>query len=83
VIFVGIVGLLILSLAGLLAFGELRWGRGSEAAFARLKSGQEASKAGRFSTEMLAGLPAPVARYFRKVLRDGQPMVSRIRVTGG
>lgn len=28
----------------------------------------------------LEGLPAPVQRYFRRVLRDGQPMVTGVRV---
>jgi len=34
-----------------------------------------------FSYEQLAGLPEPVQRYFKHVLKDGQPFISYIRLT--
>lgn len=42
---------------------------------ARLPIGQKA-----YSTKELIGLPAPVQRYFRAVLTDGQPMVLAVSV---
>jgi hypothetical protein len=46
--------------------------------------GASAAPAGRFTPTELDGLPAPVARYFRLVLRDGQPLVrhARLRQSG-
>jgi hypothetical protein len=34
----------------------------------------------RFTPDQLAGLPAPVARYLRKVLPDGQPMLLNVQL---
>ena len=34
-----------------------------------------------YSEAELVGLPAPVARYFRKALKPGQPIIKRARVT--
>ena len=34
-----------------------------------------------FKYEQLAGLPEPVGRYFRHVLKDGQPFISYVRLT--
>jgi hypothetical protein len=35
----------------------------------------------KFSDEQLSGLPIPVQRYFRRVLRPGQPYISYARIT--
>ena len=35
----------------------------------------------RYRVTELAGLPAPVARYFHTVLSDGQPIIKRARIT--
>ncbi len=34
----------------------------------------------RYDVRELAGLPAPVQRYFRAVLMDGQPLISAVRI---
>jgi hypothetical protein len=34
-----------------------------------------------FKYEQLSGLPGPVERYFRHVLKDGQPFISFVRLT--
>ena len=57
------------------------WGR-------RLESGRGAEAANplqptpptRYDARELEGLPAPVQRYFRAVLRDGQPIVSAVTI---
>ena len=35
----------------------------------------------RFSYEQLAALPEPVQRYFKHVLKNGQPYISYVRIT--
>ncbi|MEO6851161.1 MAG: DUF6544 family protein, partial [Mucilaginibacter sp.] len=34
----------------------------------------------KFSYQQLVGLPSPVQRYFKHVLKDGQPYISYIRL---
>jgi hypothetical protein len=58
--------------------GERRFTRGSVALERRLASPARTAVCDlRAET---AGLPAPVARYFRRVLRDGAPLPVRVRV---
>lgn len=45
----------------------------------RLRQGGVVSTPATFSEAQLEGLPAPAMRYFRAVLRDGQPIVRRAR----
>lgn len=72
-------GLVVLGLGSLLAFADLRWRARSAGLIARLGQGNEAAGPSSFSATELAGLPVPVARYFRAVLREGQPVVRRAR----
>src|SRR3990172_6125886 len=67
-----------------LAFAEFRWRARTNAAVSALMDGVDASLPARFSTAELDGLPAPVARYFRAVLKDGQPLAHHVwlRQTG-
>lgn len=52
--------------------GSTSWNRATKSAIATLPP---ASGAAFYSITDLADLPEPVARYFRRVLRDGQPIV--------
>lgn len=63
-----------------LAFGGWRWQRETAAVRERLRSAVEAPSVARFDASELDGLPDPVARWFRLVLRDGQPIVTGVRV---
>ena len=56
--------------------GNRRWHQDSAAARAQLEASGPTTSA-RFDSTELAGLPAPVARYFRHVLLPGQRMVTR------
>jgi len=58
-----------------LGFGSFRWQSATEAMYARLEAAQRHIGEEIYSTDELIGLPAPVQRYFRAVLKDGQPMV--------
>ena len=61
-----------------LAFAEFRWRAGTNAAVSALMDGVGGSPLARFSTTELERLPAPVARYFRAVLKDGKPVVHHV-----
>jgi hypothetical protein len=60
------------------AFGSWRWNRSTRALVARLQAARLAPTAARYNASEIAGLPAPVQRFFRAVLVDGQPIVTAV-----
>jgi hypothetical protein len=78
----------LLVLAALLAvglllagYGATRWAVGTRALFERLESARVPPAPVRYdAARELEGLPAPVQRYFRSVLTDGQPIVAALAV---
>ena len=77
--------LLAVAAAGLAAFGFKRWTdsigvltRGLEAA--RNDGTVKPPYPTHYDSHELEGLPAPVQRYFRAVLKDGQPIVSALTI---
>jgi hypothetical protein len=62
--------------SGILALrsASRRWQQATDRSIAALERGAR-TPAGRVSFDGLAALPAPVQRYFRLALRDGQPLV--------
>ena len=77
-------GLLVATLAvlivGLTAYGSWRWNQGSAALLARLEAARQPHAVARYDTRELEGLPAPVQRYFRAALTDGQAIVSAVSI---
>jgi hypothetical protein len=67
----GVVG----SAAAALAVGSLLWNRATARAVERLVPDRDASRPEAFSREQLAGLPAPVVRYFELALTPGRPFI--------
>ena len=65
--------------AAVLSVARRRWDATTAALRGRLLA-DAAPQAGVFAAAMLDGLPAPVARYLRAVLRDGQPMPRHVRI---
>jgi hypothetical protein len=63
------------------AFGAWRWQNSADALVTQLNAGRTAPLASRHDAAELAGLPAPVQRYFRAVLVDGQPVVTALTLT--
>ncbi|MDH4173251.1 MAG: hypothetical protein OEZ09_04120 [Betaproteobacteria bacterium] len=61
-------------------YGAWRWEAGTRDLRARLDGARQSVRPARFDARALEGLPAPVQRYFRAVLRDGQPMVATARM---
>jgi hypothetical protein len=77
------VGLLVLGVlaAGLLIIGNSRWNRLTAELMSRLDAAREAPRPVRYDeARELDGLPPPVQRFFRTVLRDGAPMIAAVTV---
>lgn len=72
------------AVAGASALGSLGWSRGTARLLGPLADLSAARQPATFSTTDLAGLPAPVVRYFEFALEPGQPMVrgATVRQTG-
>jgi hypothetical protein len=75
---------LALAAAGLSVYGAHRWANATQALRTRLEAGRVDNKPGQSSTHYdareLEGLPAPVQRYFRTVLKDGQPIITAVTI---
>ena len=65
------------------AYGSWRWNSGTTAIRARLEAARAAPLPSHYSQSELEGLPAPAQRYFRAVLKDGQPLVAAVGVQHG
>ena len=61
---------------GLVAFGGWRWASATQSQMAKLEAARLPMPATRYDARELEGLPAPVQRYFRAVLKDGQPIIA-------
>jgi hypothetical protein len=75
----GLLGLIVVY-CGLLAFGAMLWSRSMVTLVTRLQAGREPRLRKHYDAGDLAGLPAPVQRYFRAVLTDGQRIVTGVRL---
>ena len=71
----GVLALMTLFYGGLVALGAWRWSLATDALKARLDSAPPSGSVPRYDAAEIAGLPAPVRRYFERVLRDGQPII--------
>lgn len=65
----------ILAVAGLRFVGTQRWQSNSRSLRERLTAGQSSHSPTTYKEADLAGLPAPVQRYFRAVLQPGQATI--------
>jgi hypothetical protein len=79
-----VLGIVVLVLAAgvaaALLYGASRWEAGTRELRLRLEANRRTLQPRIVDFRELDGLPAPVQRYLRKVLRDGQPMVAAVRV---
>lgn len=63
------------------ALAAARWAARTRALIGRLEAARTAITPARYdAARELEGLPAPVQRFFRAVLRDGQPMIAAVDV---
>lgn len=72
---------LVLLWGGVVALGIRRWSGITAALTARLQAGAVPRAGCRHRDADLSGLPAPVQRYFRAALTDGQRIVSGVTLT--
>jgi hypothetical protein len=71
---------LVVLVFALAAWGQWRWAAATQALVDRLTAARVPPLITRYDARELAGLPAPVQRYFRAVLKDGQPIVTSAAV---
>ncbi|MCK7496614.1 MAG: hypothetical protein MZW92_41155 [Comamonadaceae bacterium] len=72
----GIAALVVVFVA-LAAFGALRWSSSTRALNERLDAARTPVTPARYdAARELDGLPPPVQRFFRAVLKDGQPIIA-------
>jgi len=77
--------LLAVAAVSLSAYGSKRWADTTQTLISRLEAARIAEKVrspspARFDSRDLEGLPAPVQRYFRAVLKEGQPIIAAVTV---
>jgi hypothetical protein len=75
-----VVALVAVLLVGALLYGAYRWNSETKERRARLDAARVPVRPQSVDFRELEGLPAPVQRYFRAVLEEGQPMVAGVRV---
>jgi hypothetical protein len=76
------IGILILASIGIaVIYGKYRWQIDTANLRAKFARGRQIIEPKFYSQTELEGLPAPVQRYFQKVLKDGQPMVAAAKVS--
>ncbi len=77
---------LVLAAVGVSADGGRRWAVAMQALQVKLEAGRidgqqrPQSTPTRYDARELEGLPAPVQRYFRAVLKDGQPIITAVTI---
>ena len=77
----GVAGVLVAAASGLRMYGARHWADLIRTHTSQLESGRVDAQrrlpsAARYDERELEGLPAPVQRYFRAVLKDGQPIIA-------
>ena len=65
---------------GLTAYGAARWADSTRRLLLRLEGTRMPATTSHYDAHELEGLPAPVKRYFRTVLKHGQPIVTAATV---
>jgi hypothetical protein len=60
-----------------LVYGARRWQAATTEGHTKLEAARLPISPTTYDSRELHGLPAPVQRYFRAVLEDGQPMVAQ------
>lgn len=77
-----IITIAIIVLFGMLSlYGKYQWQSETDRLRAKLTSGRQAIYPKTYDSKELEGLPAPVQRFFRAVLTDGQPTVAAVKLS--
>jgi hypothetical protein len=79
---IAVIAVLIIVCLGIAAiYGHHRWQSDTDKLRARLISGQRTIQPKIYDQKEIEGLPLPVQRFFRTVLKDGQPIVARVKLS--
>ena len=79
---IAIIGVLIVVSFGIAAiYGSYRWQSETDTLRAKLIQGRQAIEPRSYSSKELDGLPVPVQRFFRTVLKDGQAIVTVVSLS--
>jgi hypothetical protein len=73
--------LLLVLAIGAAIYGSRRWEQGTRAILTELEAARMSPSPAHYDARELDGLPAPVQRYFRAALKNGQPIVAAASVT--
>ncbi|MCU0541500.1 MAG: hypothetical protein MUE44_04845 [Oscillatoriaceae cyanobacterium Prado104] len=68
-------------IASTIALGKYRWQLATEEARSNLEAARLPIQPLTFDAREITDLPAPVQRYFRTVLAEGQPLISTVRIS--
>jgi hypothetical protein len=71
---------LALVIAGLILYGLKRWQTKTRQLQAQMEAGRVDISPKSYQSSQLGNLPLPVQRYFRAVLKEGQPLITTARV---
>ena len=79
---IAIIGVLILVFLGLaIIYGSYRWQLDTDQLRAKLTGGRRTIEPKIYDPKELEGLPNPVQRFFRTVLKDGQAIVTTVKLS--
>jgi hypothetical protein len=79
---IAMIGVLIVVSFGIAAiYGSYRWQLNTDKLRAELIDGQRTIKPKIYDSKEIEGLPAPVQRFFRTVLKDGQAIASAVKLS--
>lgn len=77
-----IIGVLIVVSLGIAAiYGSYRWQSDTDKLRAKLINGQQTIKPKIYDQKEIEGLPEPVQRFFRTVIKDGQAIVAAVKLS--
>jgi hypothetical protein len=79
IITIGILSLVSLGIT--IVYGKYRWQIDTANLRAKFASRSQIIQPKFYNQTELEGLPAPVQRYFRKVLKDGQPLITSMKLS--
>lgn len=74
---IGVFGVLF---AGLALYGKRSWNATSDGLFMQMEAARKPLSPTRFDAKELESLPPVVARYFRRALSDGMPLVTAVSI---
>ena len=79
---IGIIGFLIAVSLGIAAvYGKFRWQSDTDRLRAKLTNGRRTIKPQIYDQKEIEGLPEPVQRFFRTVIKDGQAIVAAVKLS--